>query len=194
MQTTNTRTITLIIVFAALAIALIPVRIPTYFWPGQYYRLWEIPIIIAFLMFGFKIGFPVAILNAAGFLIFPDSSGIIGPPWSIVLMLSMFQGLYIASKLVGRKNLQEKNPGKKPVFYYTFFAVLSRVIIMPIVDYGVFRFLLPLVIGHNISEAYIFALMPAVVFFNITVPLYTIPIAYFTAKTVGKNLRMGNKL
>ena len=191
----NTKAIAVTIVFAALALALSPIRIPTLFWPSQYYRLWELPIIIAFLLFGFKIASPATVLYAAGYvLLLPDASGFVGFPWAIVLMLSVFLGLFLASKVVNRKITQQESRWKTSVIYFTAFGTLSRAAIMPFVDYGVYRFLLPFVIGHGIPDAYILGLMPAIVFFNITVPLYTIPIAYLVAKTAGKNLEIGNKL
>ncbi len=191
----KTKVIAVIVIFAALTIVLEPIRLPTYFWPGQYYRLWELPVIVAFFLFGFKVALSVTIIDAVGYImIFPDAAGILGPPWRIILMLSVFLGLYLAFKFVNRKTLNQESWWKKPVIYFTLFAILSRAAIMPFVDYGVYRFLLPFVIGRGIPDAYILGLMPAIVFFNITVPLYIIPVAYLVAKTVSKNLRISNKL
>ena len=52
----NTRAIALTIAFAALTIALNPVRIPSIYLTGFYYRILEIPIVAAFLLFGSKCG------------------------------------------------------------------------------------------------------------------------------------------
>jgi hypothetical protein len=38
------------------------------------------------------------------------------------------------------------------------------------------------------------AIIPQVVLFNATEPLYVIPLGNFTARTVGKNLKVGNKI
>jgi hypothetical protein len=191
----NTRTITLIVVFAALALVLSPIRIPTFFWPGQYFRLWEIPIIVAFFLFGFKVSFAATLLYAVGYVtIIPDGSGIVGLPWVIVLMLSVFLGLLLARK-IGNRNISEKEKRwMKPIVLFTTFGVLSRVAIMPFVDYGVYRFLLPFVIGRTLPNVYIMGLMPAIVFFNIVVPLYTIPIAYVMAKTIEASMKIGKVL
>ena len=191
----NTKAIAAIIVFAALAIALEPIRIPLYFWPGQFYRLWELPVIIAFFLFGFKVGFSVAILDALGYIgLFPDAAGFLGPPWRLVVMLSVFLGLLLAFKFINMRKPNQQNRWKKPVLIFTLFAIISRTAMMPFVDYGVYRFLLPFVIGRPIPDAYILGLMPAIVFFNITVPLYIVPVAYLVAKTAGTNLGIGNKL
>ncbi len=95
----NSRALALIITFSALAISLNLIRIPTFFWPGQYFRVWEIPIIIAFILFGFKIGFLVTIINALGQLaFFMGPAGFIVAPWGVILMLTMFLGVYVAQK------------------------------------------------------------------------------------------------
>ena len=47
----------IVIAFAALTIVLSAVKIPTIFWPQQNFRLWEIPIVTAFLLFEFRVGF-----------------------------------------------------------------------------------------------------------------------------------------
>jgi hypothetical protein len=50
------RSIALIAIFAALAIVLNTIRIPTFYWPGWFYTLSDIPVIVAFLIYGFRIG------------------------------------------------------------------------------------------------------------------------------------------
>ena len=191
----DTKVLALIVIFAALSIALEPIRIPTFFWPGQYFRLWELPVIVAFFLFGFKVGFSVSVLNAVGYVaIFPDVSGILGPPWRIILMMSVFTGLILARKVKNFTNPQPEKRLKKPIVVYTIFGIVSRAAIMPFVDIGVYKFLLPLVIGRVIPDAYIFGLVPGIVLFNILVPLYTIPIAYGAAKTISKSMKIGNLL
>lgn len=124
----DTKTITVIISFSALAIALNPVRIPTIFWPGQYFRLWEIPIITAFLLFGFKVGFSVAILNGAiQMAFFQGPAGILAAPWGVILMLVMFLGIYLAKKLTARNVSGNKTLfGVKPVAYFTLVGTVTR--------------------------------------------------------------------
>jgi riboflavin transporter FmnP len=117
----NSKTIAVIVSFSALAIALNIVRVPTVFWPGQYFHIWEIPVIVAFLLFGFRAGFLVAVFNGAGQLIFfPSSAGVVGPPWGIIVMLNMFLGVYLAKKLSSFKVGENKNVfGLKPVAFFT---------------------------------------------------------------------------
>jgi riboflavin transporter FmnP len=190
----NAKSIALTITFTAVAIALNAIRIPTIFYPGVPYQISQIPIVIAFLLFGTKIGILVGILNVAGGLIlFPlGPSGIIIYPMDLVSALIMFSGLYVASRFI-TLNVETKESAfwKKPVVGLTIFATASRVGTMPLIDYGVtYHFLLPLVFGLRPPEAYITGLVSAFVLYNVIVPLYTIPIAYIVATKVGNHLKI----
>jgi riboflavin transporter FmnP len=66
----NARSIALITTFAAIAIALNTIRIPTIYWPGFSYHFSEIPIVVAFLLFGPTVGVLVDVLHIAGQLLF----------------------------------------------------------------------------------------------------------------------------
>jgi len=193
----NTKIIAVTIAFAALSIALVPIRIYTLYWSSWYYYFWEIPIVAAFLLFGLKCGVSVAVLNTiARMVLVPGPLGFFMLPWGLVVTSSTLLGVYLAYKLFTRRPSQEKTLlGRRPVIYFTGLGVLSRAAIMSFLDYAVlYRILLPLVLGRSFSDAYIIALMPGIVFFNVTLPLYTIPIGYFAAKTVSKNLKVGNQL
>lgn len=192
----DAKRITAIISFTALALVLNPIRIPTIFWPGQYFRLWEIPILVAFLLFGFKIGFSVALLNCTGQLaFFRGATGVLGPPWGLILILSMFLGLYIAKKLLAHRSIDKESFLRvKPIVYFAVLGTLSRAMIMPFVDYTIYKSLLPIVIGKTFTETYILGLIPFIILFNVIVPLYSMPISYMLAKIVQKNLRVGEML
>ncbi len=62
----KTKSIALVATFAAVAIALNAFRIPSVFYPGTFLQFSQIPIVIAFLLFGPKIGILVGLLNVAG--------------------------------------------------------------------------------------------------------------------------------
>jgi len=194
----NARSIALIATFAAIAIALNTIRIPTIYWPGFSYHFNEIPIVVAFLLFGPKIGALVGVLHLAGQLaLFPiGPTGIVAYPMGLVALLLMLFGVYLASSFTSRRATSEKPPNeKKRTIYLTAFAAASRGGIMPFLAYGVmYRVLLPLVLGISIPEAYIAALVPSFVLYNVTVPLYTIPIAYVVATKVGRYLKIEPRL
>jgi hypothetical protein len=44
-----------------------------------------------------------------------------------------------------------------------------------------------------LPESITMAIIPPIVSFDATEPLYVIPLGYFTARTVGRNLRVDNK-
>jgi riboflavin transporter FmnP len=192
----DSKKITAIVCFSALAIALNTVRLPTIFWPGQSWHVWEIPVIVAFLLFGFKVGFSVAVINAAGqMMFFFGSAGVLGPFWSMIVILDMFFGIYLAKKLSSLWSGKNRTfLGLKPVAHFTLIGTLTRVSIMPFVDYTLYLTLLPLAIGINIPQAYVIGLLPFIVLFNILTPLYTVPLSYMLAKTVNKNLKLGKEL
>lgn len=192
----NTRSITIIITFTALCIALVPIRIPTFYWPGFSYYFWGIPIVAAFLLFGFKIAFLISILtNVARLLFFPGQAPLLAFIISFAPLLTMLLGVYLAQKLIqGRVSNGKSTSVLKATVYLTALGVVIRAGIMPFIDYTNYRLLFPLFLGRNFSEAFIFALMPGIVLFNVLVPLYEVSIGHIVAEAVSRNLKIGTKL
>jgi len=190
----NAKSITLIAIFAAVAIALNAIKIPSIYWPGFNYTFCEIPIVVSFLLFGFKIGVLVEVLHIAGqLLLFPVGlAGFAGYTPGLVVMLLMFFGLYLASRLITRKASSEKPFSmRKSTIYLTAFPIAIRGTLMPFFDYGVtYHFLFPLFLQISIPEAYVAALVPGFILYNVTVPLYTVPIAYVVATRVSRALKI----
>jgi len=191
----NARAIALTIVFAAVAIALNPVLIPAVFLPRFYFRFWEIPIVIAFLLLGPKSGVIVALLNTiAQLTIFLGPAGILGPPVALIGTLIMLLGLYVADRLLKRKASRNENLGKRPIAYFTALGTFFRMAFAcPFVTYLAYGFLLPLV-GFRFTEPEIIALIPLVLLFDLILSLITIPPAYLIARIVSRNLKVGNQL
>jgi hypothetical protein len=103
----------------------------------------------------------------------------------------MFAGLYVASRFVLRDGKFGRSPfSKKPAVGSTALTVAFRGGIMPFFDYAASRFLVPLVYGISIPEAYIVGLVPAFVLYNVIVSIYTVPIAYIAATKVGTYLKI----
>jgi hypothetical protein len=192
----NTRSIAIIITFTALCIALIPFRIPSIYWPGFYYYWWEIPIIAAFLLFGFKVAFSISVLNTlARMMIGVNPNPLLLPLISFQPLIVMLFGVYLAQKLIQRQLLKGKSiSDARKGMYVTALGVAVRATIMPFIDYAYYYTLFPFFLGRTFSEAYIIALIPGIVLFNILVPLYGVSIGYLVAKTVGKNLKIGPEL
>lgn len=191
----DTKTIALIVAFSALTIVLNAIRIPTIYWPGFFYRVYEIPIVVAFLLFGPTVGICVTILNLLGqMMFFPIPGGIVAYPFGLIAILVMMLGVYLANMIIKRRfpaasTLREG----RIVLYLTVLGVVFRTAIMPFLDFGVlYHFLLPMALSRSFTEAYMIGLVPGMIVFNATVPLYTIPISYFVAKRVNKSLRLSS--
>lgn len=191
--------LTAIIVFSALAIALEPLRIPMLFWPGQYFHFWEIPVIIAFLLYGLRVGFVVTVVDALGLLfLFPDGTSFMGPIWRVIIMSVMFFGLLLAKKVVKRISrnplISPKKWWRDPVWVFTVVTVLVRLAILPVFDLSMYRHVLPIVMGISFTDAYLIGLIPVEIVFNILVPLYSVPVAYVVSKTVNSVMKLGKDL
>jgi riboflavin transporter FmnP len=189
----NAKEIALIIAFAALAIVLNPaisgVGVPFLF-TGYIYNIWEIAIMVAFLLMGFKSGISVAVLNAVFLLsVYPGPSRVLFPLVNTIAVSGMMVGICFASKLT-RKSSQDQNPSKaRKITLYTAFAMALRLIVMLPIVYTLLHFHIG---ATPPSESAIFMIaFPLQTFYNVTITLYTVPVAYFIAKTVGKNLKEG---
>jgi riboflavin transporter FmnP len=193
----NTKRLALTIVFAALAIALNPsftyISLQAPFAQGLIYQIWEIPIVIALLIISPLTGIAVSLVNTAMlFAIFP---GVLptGPAYNLAATLSMQVGIF-AAVAIGKRFFHSKNPetnilsSAKWATAATTLGVLTRVTFMSVVLYFAlpqsppigFSFPLDLTIGY----------LPFAAFFNATLALYTIPIAWVIAQRVQKVLHL----
>jgi len=185
----NVRSIAMIALFAASALALNTIRIPTFYLPGLTYTFSAIPIVIAFLLFGPKIGILTETLHVAGQLVvFPiGPPGFVVYPMGFVAVLFMFAGMYPAALFINRKDLSGSPLKKgKQTILFTASAIALRAAIMPFFTYILFTgFVFPLFLQSMIPESYllVFALL-----YNVTSTLYTVPVAYMLARKVSKPL------
>ncbi len=190
----NSKSIAFVITFAAIAIALNVIKVPTIYWPGNFYQLYEIPVVVAFLLFGAKIGVLVGVVNVAGQLLLFNY----GPEWvpgypvAILALLVMMTGVYVGNWFVKRRVGSNKVVGRKrTTFYLTAFAVLFRGGLMPFFDFWVFYcILLPIALAIPIPDSYIWGMMPFFIIFNATVPLYSVSVGYFVSTRVDRYLRI----
>jgi len=193
----DTKKLALTIVFAALTVALNPAFTYIGFYApyayGLVYQIWEIPIVVAFLIISPLAGLSISLLNTAVLLVvFP---GVLptGPFYNLAATLSMQLGIYAAYVIATRISRAKK---ENPVAHFepkwaavsTGMGILFRVVSMSIVLY----FALPqgAPVGFNFALVDTIAYLPFAAFFNATLALYTIPIGYFIARTVKKNLRL----
>ena len=195
----NARSIALIAIFASLAIVLNSIRIPTFYWPGWFYTLSDIPVIVAFLIYGFKIGIFVEATQIIGQEIFfpVGPGGLVVYPMGLLVVPLMVFGFYLAKKfLLGKYVEWSQVSEKKAVIYSTGFALALRGSIMPLVDFFIlYQVLLPFVLNRVLPATYVMGLIPAFVIYNITSTLYAVPTAYLISKRIKKILPVqGNRL
>jgi len=178
----NTKTIAIIVVFAALTVALnlwgpkIPAPFATYL----IYQLWEIPIVAAFLLFGSYIGIFIALINTMIlFAVFPGPLPS-GPFYNLTAVLSTLLGVYLVQKTIAKHSFREAE--SIAATSSTVLGTLLRVGIMTVVNWALLRYSWP--VGYNLAEEAILASLPLTGLFNATLALYTIPIGHVIAKAV----------
>ena len=193
----NTKTLATIIVFVALAVAIdafvphIPFPVPLYSY--LYYNLWEIPIVVIFMLYGLKTAVPVAVLNAFILVIIFPGSLISGPFYNLIAVLSMLIGVFAAYKIATYKCSKEKLiPFLKKHelglgISMTTLGVTTRIIITTISNYYLIAQTPP--IGFGFSHDAIIAFLPFSALFNGTQALFTIPVALATSIAVFSALK-----
>jgi riboflavin transporter FmnP len=169
----GTMQISTVAMFAALAIVLNRlVAVPAPFLGFLYYEVWEIPIVVAFILFGPRIAIPSAILNFFVLLMFP---GVIlaGPLYNLVAILAMLSGIFMGFKLANSNPVQTT---LARITLSTCLGITLRVVVMTGVNASLLQLAPPL--GFGLSFSAIYPLLPLIAFFNGTIALYTIPAAY----------------
>jgi riboflavin transporter FmnP len=193
----NAKTIALVITFAAAAIALNVIRIPTIFYPGAYFQFGQIPVVIAFLLFGPKVGIFVGLINlVGGITLFPVGAGtFIVYPADFLSSLLMFAGIDLVRRIRNNYNKPGKTQFfKKPAVGSILGALLIRTTIMPFFDFAVvYHILVPIFFGFRPSEIDIWGLVPAFVVYNAIVSFYVVSTAYVIATKASMPLKIEMK-
>jgi riboflavin transporter FmnP len=204
----NARVIALIIVFAALTVVLNPavtgIGVPAPYLPFLVYQIWEIPIVVLFLLVGPKYAIPIAVLNAFVLLaLFIGPGGLpTGPFYNLAANLSMLLGVYVVNGIFAvLSKPEQRKPNyesgrwsavgtffrkQKLVLSATALAIIFRVAIMTLVNYATLRY--PFPIGYSIPEVGIIPLLPPIGLFNATLALYTVPLGYAITNVVKRTL------
>jgi len=167
-----------------LALNLSPIKFPAPFAPFLYYQIWEIPIVAALLIYGLKVGAAVTIINTAALIaLFPGALPT-GPLYNMVAVLSMLLAICAVVKMRGSAS----NLGGTTLILSTLLGIVSRVVVMTIMNYALIRYPPPL--GFSMPEESILVLLPLIAAFNATLALYTIPIGYLVAKAVASKIQI----
>jgi riboflavin transporter FmnP len=192
----NTKKLALTIVFAALTIALNPsltyIAINAPFAPNLIYQIWEIPIVVAFLIISPIAGVAISLLNTAVlFVVFPGALPT-GPVYNLAAALSMQIGIFvawaIARKFYHANTDTDKLFNAKTTALATGFGIITRVAFMSIVL--LYALPQPSPIGFSFPIEATIAYLPLAAIFNATLALYTIPIGFLIAKRVKKVLHL----
>jgi len=154
----DSKSIAAIIVFTALTLVLnlSPIKIPAPYAPFLIYQVWEIPIVAAFVLYGLKVGVPVAIINTLALLIIFPGALPTGPFYNLAAVLSMLFGIYIVQRVASAF----RSPNNEYVIEattYLFLIMLSVIAafvqsILWLLPGIVFSLLLLMVIGENWSK------------------------------------------
>ena len=193
----NTKKLSLTIVFAALASALNPtftqIQLYAPFAQGLIYQVWEIPIVIAFLIISPAAGLGVSLLNTAVlFALFPGALPT-GPIYNLAATLSMQVGIF-AVVAIGKRFFCSKKTDTNILYKAKWLAVatatgiLTRVAFMSLVLY--FALPQPSPIGFSFPLSATIGYLPFAALFNATLALYTIPIGWVIAQRVQKVLHL----
>jgi len=71
---------------------------------------------------------------------------------------------------------------------FTALACLFRSLNLALWDYAFLRYPIPL--GMGLSESVILVILPPITLFNLTEPLYVVPLGYLIADRVGFHLKL----
>ncbi len=191
----NAKDIALCSIFVAIAVVLGYLTIPV--GPMIFY-FWEIPVVVALLLYGFKMGFSVAAVSVFVMtIIFPKSIGILFPIWNLIGMSTTMVAIALTQWLITRKASNGSQAKKQGVNILTFFVVSAmgiRLAVMPFVNYFMYKYMMPVVVGTIYTDVYLVALIPALLIYDAILVLYTVPTGFIIAKRVNNDLKMGNTL
>jgi hypothetical protein len=112
-------------------------------------------------------------------------------------MSTVLVGVSLAYRLIAWKTSrtsQVKAFRIEPVVYYTSLAMVFRLTVTPFVNYFMYKFMMPIVVGQSFSDAAIIALVPGLLVFDAILVLYSVPTSYMIAKIINKNLSVGNHI
>lgn len=189
----KSKSIALIITFAAICVALVPFRIPAPYWPGMYIHWTEIPIVVAYLLFGFRIAISsFTLFQIIKLFVFPSAGVFLSIAIGYWPLLITLFGIYLGQKFISKKVLQgHQFSDYRKLICLIALAVAFRATIMPFIDYVNYHTVMPFFLGQPFSELYIATIMPGIILHNIAVPIYTIYIGYFIVRVADKRLKIG---
>ena len=185
-ELSGTKLIGVSVVFAALAIILhppfLPIGIPAPYAPFLVYEIWEIPLVIALLLYGIRVGIAVTFINFISLLVFFPGQLITGPIYNLTAIYAMMFGIYLPYHV-----LRDRGP---VIVAWTSMIVgmTMRIGIMTIVNSATLP--LPPPIGFSIPLTALPLTLVWIALFNGTVAAYTVPLAHVVASAVAKGTKI----
>lgn len=180
----NTRRIAIVSTFTAVSIVLVlsPAKVPAPYAPFLVYQIWEVPIVLALLLYGLSVAVSISVLNTVILLVIYQGALLSGPLYNLAAVLSMLLGIYVVHRLA------VKRLGNATVLAVlsTALGCLMRVAVMSVVNY--FGLQYPPPIGYFMPPEAALALLPVIGVFNATVALYTVPIGYVMATAIRRRI------
>lgn len=188
MQVSNSRRLSLVALLTALAVILnLTISFPAPYATFLEYEIWEVPIVLALLMLGLRSGVTVAVLNSVVLELVKPGALPAGPLYNFAAIVAMFVGI-LAAQRVARK----RGWGVATLLVAsTTLGVATRTSIMTVVNAVVLPLPYPIGFGSfGVTVSQVPALLLLIGFFNFTVALYTIPLAYIVRRAIATRYRL----
>ncbi len=184
----RSRRLSLIALLTAIAIILnLTVSFPAPFADFLLYEVWEVPIVLAFLLLGLQGGVTVAFLNTIVLELVKPGVIPTGPFYNFAAVLAMFAGILLA---------QMSAKGRRWGFVTlvavsTSLGVTTRTAVSTIVQAIILPLPYPVGLGSfGVTASQVPALLVLIGLFNFTVALYTIPLAYSLQRAIAARYRL----
>lgn len=175
----SSRSLSLIALLTALAVVLnFAVSVPAPYADFLYYEVWEVPVLLAALVLGFWGGASVAGLNSIVLEAVKPGPLPTGPLYNFFAELSMFVGV-IAVQAVARRRRWN---AAVVVALATGMGAVTRTSVMTVVNWLVLP--MPYPIGFGVTDASVPGFLVLIAIFNVSVTLYTVPLAYSVRRAV----------
>jgi riboflavin transporter FmnP len=183
MKAARSYRVAVVIVFAALTLILnlSPLKFPAPYAPFLYYQFWEIPIVAAFLIYGFKVGVSIALINTLILLLVFPGANPTGPFYNLVAIVSMLTGMWLTLDISRRMGISGR---RQLIILVIALGIVFRVAIMSIVNYLCLQ--QPPPIGFALPVYIVIAYLPLVAIFNSSLAAYTIPLGFILASSVSR--------
>lgn len=175
----RSRKIALAALLTSLAFLLnLAISIPAPYEPFLFYEVWEVPILLAVILVGFRYGATVAVLNALLLEAYRPGALWTGPLYNLIAEMAMIGGVLAAQRFAKKSGRGEA----VTVGLATVTGATVRTLVMTVVNGAVLTQPPPL--GFSYLPSLLPGTLVLIGVFNLSLTLYTVPVAYSIAKAV----------